>query len=101
MNTTKINLQEELAKIDVLMKTPVSERPRYKQFYEQVKKMAEEEQETVYEPKWMRESYVWMANRPTLDLIRQQESEDFLMMARSETARIFRMIELENRTNDD
>lgn len=87
-----MNLEEELKKIDDFIKTPISERPRYKEFHERVKRRAEE-QGTEYEPKWMRESYVWMANRPTLNRIQQEESEEYLRWAKLETQRIFRTIE--------
>lgn len=84
-------LEQELQKIDEFMKTPVHERPRYKAFYNKVKEMAEQEQETEYEPKWMRESYVWMANRKTLQMIQEQESEWYLNQAKYMTRFAFQL----------
>lgn len=91
-----MNLQEELKKIEDFVNTPIQERPRYKEFYEQVKKIAEDTQATAYEPKWMKESYVWMANRPTLERIQQEESRQYTEIANHKTAKLFADLEYEN-----
>lgn len=80
MNKSK-TLEKRFQQIEDFINTPVKERPKYKEFYERVKQMAEQEQATEYEPKWMRESYVWMANRATLLRIQQEESEEYLRHA--------------------
>lgn len=86
-------LEQELQKIDDFIKTPVKERPKYKAFHEQVKQIAEQEQSTESEPKWMREAYVWMANRPTLQRIQQEESEWYLYVAQVRTKDLLRRYE--------
>lgn len=87
---TQQELTQELQKIEELLKTPVKERPRYKAFYEEIKKIAEAEGATEYEPKWMREAYVWMANRKTFQNLQQEESEWYLRAAQIRTKDLFR-----------
>lgn len=76
-----MTLEQRLQQIEDFIKTPVKERPKYKEFHERVKRMAEEEQATEYEPKWMRESYVWAEAKLTIHRIQQEESEEYLRQA--------------------
>lgn len=87
---TQEEFKQELQKIEEFIKTPVEERPKYKEFHEQVTQMAEAEKATEYEPKWAREAYVWMANRKTLQRIQEEESEWYLHAAKVRTDLLFK-----------
>lgn len=91
----QMNLEEELKKIDDFIKTPISERPRYKAFYEQVKQMADNVTvcPELGHTRELREAEVWMANRPTLNRIQQEESEEYLRIANYKTKLLFQLLE--------
>lgn len=90
-----MTLEEELKKIDDFIKTPVSERPRYKEFHEQVQQIASNVTvcPELGHTRELREAEVWMANRPTLQRIQQEESEEYLRIANYKTKLLFQLLE--------
>lgn len=75
-------LEQEFQKIDEFMKTPVKERPKYKQLYEEIQQIAKERESKLHEPRWMTEAYVMMEYRNVLSRVQEEESKEYLEHAK-------------------
>lgn len=89
---TQEQFKKELELIDEFIKTPVQERPKYKEFHERVKQMADNVTvcPELGHTKELREAEVWMTNRSALQRIQEEESKWYLHAAKVRTERLFK-----------
>lgn len=87
---TQEQIEQELQEIDNFIKTPVAERPKYKNAYEQVKRKAELRQPLRGEPKWLAESKEWQLATSMLQQIQEEESKEYLCQASIRSRDLFR-----------
>lgn len=89
---TQEEFKQELQNIEELLNTPIVERPKYKAFYEQVKQIANNVPECLElgYTKELRQAEVWMANKSTLQRIRDEETIEYLNTAKERTNLLFK-----------
>lgn len=82
----------ELELIDEFIKTPVEQRPKYKEFHERVKQMADNVTvcPELGHTKELRQAEVWMVNRSALQRIQEEESKWYQHVAKIRTDLLFK-----------
>lgn len=89
---TKEQFEQELQKIDEFIKTPVEQRPKYKEFHDRIKQQADNVTvcSELGHTKELRQSEVWMINHSALQRIQEEESEWYLHAAKLRTDLLFK-----------